>query len=222
MTTFDLDNRLQSLGWCATFAAKFGFLSLWMMLADSVSNKMKLDQRTTRLMPYPEALGDTEKFATKYFYTGCQFYAAILSVMDPTLSFLCVFAMEMAAFGMTLCRKGILTPRGWHRLYFISLWVVYLVVITTKTSSSVFVACICGFTARELRLRLKLNKYMLWGLILLGAELTRTFLGTLSDDISTVSSFQMLSKALFGYGALSTLVDCRWCLTNGHGEVKNK
>ena len=85
-------------------------------------------KRTTNSMAYPKETDSTDILATKYFYTASQFSATVLSLYgSPDLNFICLLAIQGAAFLMTLGRKGIIRTITYHRLYTAALFVPHLV-----------------------------------------------------------------------------------------------
>lgn len=133
------------------------FVCFFMFLADLGTHFHKSDE-TTRAMPY---FGEGKMRVLKSFYMQCQFHATLLSVTDPTLSFFCVFPIEIASFGMTLARKGIVTSFQWHLIYALALWSVYVLMLVNPTTS-LAVAGILGGIAKEVRQHFRVNKYVLW------------------------------------------------------------
>ena len=182
-----------SSAWC-----KILYVWLWMFLADKATQKTKEQGITTRKIPYPSGtlLKDIER--QKSFYVSSQFHATILSITDPEYSFLCVFGIEIAAFAMTLCRKGYLSVLGWHRVYFLSLYSMYIVLSLKQIEPVIFMACMSSVIAKQVRIRTKLNKYMIWAIVIA----TNT----------PINVPNMVIRPVICYGAISSLYECRWCL----------
>lgn len=212
LTTLDLNSAEKNYGFAPVLAAKLAFIYLWMYFADMASKKVQYDQATTRKMPYPEEANNKNIALQKNFYVSCQFHATMLCITDGSLSFLCVFAMEIAAFSMTLCRKGMLSTLGWHRVYFLALWSVYAVVLSSNIEPSVFIALVFAVAAKETRIRMGIDKYLVWALAVLAAGTTHKCLQTYLAGDATLRYFQVVAKLLFGYGALKSVSDCWWCL----------
>mmetsp|Transcript_35834 Transcript_35834/g.107837 ORF Transcript_35834/g.107837 Transcript_35834/m.107837 type:complete len:340 (-) Transcript_35834:52-1071(-) len=87
------------------------------------------EKRTTNSMAYPPSADDDGIRKTKAFYARSQFAAtSMVCSGSPTLAFWPLLAIELAAFMMTMVRKGKTTPLGYHRVYTAALWWPYVVV----------------------------------------------------------------------------------------------
>ena len=143
------------------------YVWFWMFIADKASQMTKESGITMRMIPYPSNASLNDINNQKSFYVSCQFHATMLSITDHRYSFLCVFAIEIAAFAMTLCRKGFLSVIGWHRVYFLSLYSMYIILCITQLNNTILIACLSSIIAKEIRLRTKLNKYIIWVIIIM-------------------------------------------------------
>jgi len=152
----------------ASVMRRIVFVCGFMALADAATLYFRED-KTTRAMPYFDADARRVRML-KSFYMQCQFHATILSVTDPTLSFMSVLPIQLASFGMTLARKSKISSRQWHALYALALASLYLFVPCRPISATVLVAGALGGLAKELRHHLALNKYLLWALTLLAHD----------------------------------------------------
>ena len=141
------------------------------LLADIVTKKLgNKESRTTNSMPYPDGLLKKEIDNTKFFYTCAQVHATLLCINhSSTLCYFCVLAIQMASFMMTLVRKRLASSKQYHCYYTLSLLVPYL--LTNKYNYDVinyteilYVLNFCMFLYP--RIYLKINKYLLWILII--------------------------------------------------------
>jgi Cytochrome b5-like Heme/Steroid binding domain len=101
------------------------------LIADNASSRLRVDEResTTATMPYWDDCSiDTQK-RFKKFYAYCQFMAtlACLAMWNPAWGFAVMLPIQLASLLMTLVRKGILSARGYHIGYTISLCLPYFV-----------------------------------------------------------------------------------------------
>ena len=173
------------------------YVWFWMFIADKASQITKQSGITMRMIPYPSKTSLNDINNQKNFYVSCQFHATILSITDHRYSFLCVFAIEIAAFAMTLCRKGFLSVIGWHRVYFLSLYSMYIILSITQLNNKILLACLSSIIAKEIRLRTKINKYIIWAIIIMT-----------NDIIPPIN----ITKSFIYFGAVINLYQCKWCL----------
>ena len=128
------------------------------------------ERRTTNAMPYPDHAPAEGMKWTKLFYARAQFYAAMWAISGmATMSFLCVFAIEIASFLMTLVRKGWIAPLSYHRAYYFALWIMWPVVIASMAFGVLDAGHVCtvGATTKAIymaRVKGRVSKYILWPL----------------------------------------------------------
>ena len=171
---FALRNSLGSLLLFDSLRSKIFFVCGFMVAADLTTWYFdRSGKKTTRNMPFFET---SRIGALKSFYAQCQFHATFLSVVDPTLSFMCLLPIQLASFGMTLARKGIISSRQWHILYAAALWSLYFFVLCRPVPASVAIAGFLAGISKELRHHLHINKYALWGTCLATHHLTLHYL----------------------------------------------
>jgi hypothetical protein len=127
------------------------------------------DHRTTNAMPYPGGASPALIGTAKWFYAKSQFAAAALAVFGtPSLSFLSVFAIEIAAFLMTLVRKGIIEAHTYHGIYGVSLFIMFPAIVATfhgtdtSTVVPIFRALTACFVVCVMRLEHRIDKYICW------------------------------------------------------------
>ena len=85
------------------------------------------EKRTTNAMAYPDYVSESMQQKIKLNYSMAQMSATISCITeDPTLSFLSLYAIQGAAFLMTLRRKNILSTRSVHFVYQLQLCAAYL------------------------------------------------------------------------------------------------
>ena len=125
-----------------------------------VNNK----ESTTATMPYWEGCSLETQKRFKSFYAYCQFMAtfACLAVGNPAWPLSVLLAIQMASLLMTLVRKGLLSAKGYHIGYTITLVMPWFVALRSlsKAADAVWVAGI-SWTIYQLR-RKGINKYALW------------------------------------------------------------
>ncbi|KAL7470184.1 hypothetical protein ACHAXS_010443 [Conticribra weissflogii] len=123
-------------------------------------------ESTTATMPYWEGASIETQRRFKSFYAYCQFLAtlACLSISNPAWPFAVMLPIQLAAFLMTMVRKGFLSAKSYHVLYTLSLVMPYVVavrdMIYTETLEVVYVF-VLGYLLYRLRC-CGLGKYYLW------------------------------------------------------------
>ena len=166
--------HILGLGHIAPLRVAIGFAT--MIAADLVSNHYRklelIDSTTMRGMPYPN-LASAEHYMKVYygisqlFATAGVFCIAKKWTTDVELAFSTLFAIQLSALLMTLVRKSILEPAGWHFFYALSLGISWVLAFLRYSEfapfSTVFVRMFAkGMVAYVIRFRLDVNKYLLW------------------------------------------------------------
>jgi len=134
------------------------------VLADEATKRLRVNtlESTTATMPYWDgcSVGTQKRF--KSFYAMCQFDAtlACLAVANPAWSLAVLLPIQLASLLMTLVRKSLLSPKGLHICYTLSLMVPYLVAYRS-VGMPIFFMYGLGWLLYQLR-RQGVNKYALW------------------------------------------------------------
>jgi hypothetical protein len=162
------------------------------VLADLATHYYAATKTTMRDMPFPDWVSQRARDRLNLYYSVSQVLATAGLLFSPSMdrAFFILFPIQIAAFLMTLVRKRMLSPLGWHVLYAISLGLNYvhgafaLDALPALFYITSLVFCI-------LRFRYRVNKYLLWGLIGLAQnELVHaTVVSSVQPWISTLSSF---------------------------------
>ena len=148
--------------------ARAAAVGLTIMAADAADVAFRTpgdDYRTTGSMPYWPGCSARRRRLHQLFYAYAQFGATALCLEDgrPFRSLDPCVAIQGAAFLMTLCRKGILTPYGFHCGY--TLQLLYVIVVgvyyddpNERNGERPLVTAALAFLAR----RAGANKYGIW------------------------------------------------------------
>jgi hypothetical protein len=121
-------------------------------------------ESTIRGMPFPED-ADTKIIKRLHvFYAVSQLGATASVFTSPDVCFTSMMPVHVAAFMMTLVRKGKITPRTWHRLYSATLLTVYGIAFMMVPRIFTRLALVIG-CAVQMRFRLRMNKYLVWPLV---------------------------------------------------------
>ena len=119
---------------------KFALIIAHHLLADYITLKYNMNEKTTTRDINWENIPDTSKVIIKKYYAICQILAInalILTDNDKKGSgaiesaFLIMFPIQLSTFLMTLVRKSIISNISWHIFYGLSLLSPFLIVINT-------------------------------------------------------------------------------------------
>lgn len=138
------------------------------IVADEATKRLRSDssESTTATMPYWDGCSVETQKRFKLFYAYCQFMAtlACIAVCSPVWGLAVLLAIQGASLFMTLVRKGLLSPKGYHIAYTITLIMPYFVGFRCQSLMGpwTFPAMLVGgATLFQLR-RQGINKYLLW------------------------------------------------------------
>jgi len=139
-----------------------------MLLADGASAVHAATTTTMRGNPYPPYASLRWIRAFNLFYAISQILATmnVLVATTPDRPFLALLAIQTAPFGMTLVKKGVITQAGWHFWYALALLVNYAYAAASIERGALTTASYVAISAgvAVLRLRYRVNKYLLWTL----------------------------------------------------------
>jgi hypothetical protein len=126
---------------------------------------------TIRDMPFPEFVPSQFVAMVNTFYSQSQILATSYLLFGTSSSqlteyaFLILFPIQMAAFLMTMVKKGIISSVDWHAVYSLSLALPYVyLVLRTKPMENI-PALPIGLMYCFLRINTRLSKYLLWNLL---------------------------------------------------------
>lgn len=157
--------------WCQQQYAKTLRVAIAMgtfIAADAVSWRFRAQDTTMRDMPFPDWISEAWRRKINLFYSVSQVFASLIAVYATNIDqvFLMLFPIQIAAFLMTLVRKGLLSAGGWHLMYALSLGLNYVhgVSLGKHDAPMPFLTLVTIFCV--LRFRLRMNKYALWASIM--------------------------------------------------------
>lgn len=135
-------------------------------VADEGTKRLRVNnmESTTATMPYWDGCSMETQKRFKSFYAYCQFMATLscLAVANPAWPLSVLLAIQMASLLMTLVRKGLLSARGYHIGYTITLVMPWFVGLRSLAYGPEFLAMVpLGWMLYQLRRR-GVNKYALW------------------------------------------------------------
>lgn len=144
------------------FYYKIGVCFGTMIVADLITKQYAEPGDTTmRAMPYAENTSKEDVNNITKFHSNQQVTATIFMICNMESAFSPLFAIQFAAFLMTMVRKSIIRPNNWHLLYSLSLMINVFVCYTFDLSQlvNVFIGINCF---RLLRMKFRMNKYLGW------------------------------------------------------------
>ena len=147
---------------------------LTMILADYTTKCLgegRGNGTTIRDMPFPESVSLQFVTNVNIFYSQAQILAAsylLFGTSSPQLTeyaFLILFPIQMAAFLMTMVKKGIITSVDWHVMYSLSLSLPFLYLLFKTDLMDNIPALPIALIFCFLRINTRLSKYFLWNLL---------------------------------------------------------
>jgi len=119
---------------------KLALILLHHMLADYITLKYNMNEKTTTRDINWENISDNVKSLVKKYYAICQILAINALILTDNekfgsgaieSAFLIMFPIQLSTFLMTLVRKSIISNISWHIFYGLSLLSPFLIVINT-------------------------------------------------------------------------------------------
>lgn len=135
-----------------------------LVAADIVTRTHKSQDTTMRDMPFPPATPTRLITITNFYYSISQILATLNTLYATTIGnpFMLLLPIQLAAFFMTLVRKGILTAGGWHILYALALGYNYYYGKFIDTSYNGYPYWLSAVAIAIFRFKFRTNKYVLW------------------------------------------------------------
>jgi hypothetical protein len=124
---------------------KFALIVVHHILADYITAKYNVNEKTTTRDINWENIPDNIKIIIKKYYAFCQILAInalLLTENDRSGSgaveaaFLVMFPIQLSTFLMTLVRKSIISNISWHVFYALSLLSPFFIIINTINSKN--------------------------------------------------------------------------------------
>jgi hypothetical protein len=176
-----------------------------MLVADQITNVYAEPGDTTmRAMPFSEVTDETSKQKITKFHSAQQVCATIAMLLNMDSAFAPMFAIQFAAFLMTLVRKNIIKPNTWHLLYSWSL-MINVFLYFTMTIKHAIVMATSTYLFRYLRFTNKMNKYIAWIIIFIYIYFINSFpnLETITPNcVSWAIVIYYLTKNIYNSRAL--------------------
>jgi hypothetical protein len=117
-------------------------------------------------MPYDEHITEIEQKKITHMHSSMQIGATLYMLGNIDTAFSPLFAIQLAAFLMTLVRKNIIKANTWHIVYALSLWINAFLYLSPNLSYDFIGEEIMLYTIyTKLFFPLRLNKYIGWTII---------------------------------------------------------
>ena len=134
------------------------------ILADIITkyyNPTGKNGKTMRNMPFDKSISIENQNIITIMHSYSQIGATIFMFGNIDSAFSPMFAIQLAAFLMTLVRKGIIDSYLWHLIYSLSLWINFL--LFTSVTPGWFILFQIIFNIHyNIIFHYKINKYVAW------------------------------------------------------------
>lgn len=126
---------------------------------------------TMRAMPFSETTDEKSRKQITQFHSNQQVSATLYMLWTMESAFSPMFAIQIAAFLMTLVRKSIIRPNTWHLVYSWAL-MINIFIFNTFTISQTLIIFTSTYIFSYLRMKRRMNKYMAWMIVFALIHLT--------------------------------------------------
>ena len=132
-----------------------------MYLADRITAHYRSNSRTMRNMPFDPIVPEEQQQAIVAMHSRMQIGATVFMIGNMNTAFGPLLAIQMAAFLMTLVRKGILHAQTWHLIYSVLLWANFELFPQYSPAHILIQRCVFELHARVFFPN-HVNKYVAW------------------------------------------------------------
>lgn len=161
---------LRSVGCCLVHYYSWGYKNIiiicasTLILADVITkyyNPNSKNGKTMRNMPFEKSIKIEEQNKITMMHSYSQIGATLFMFGNIDSAFSPMFAIQLAAFLMTLVRKGIIDAYIWHLIYSLTLWINYLL-FTSFTPGFFLLLQIIFYIHYCIVFPYNVNKYVAW------------------------------------------------------------
>lgn len=117
--------------------------------------------KTMRNMPFDKSLSLEEQRKVTFMQSCSQIGATLYMFGNIDSAFSPIFAIQLAAFLMTLVRKGIIDSYMWHFIYSLSLWINYILFTCFTPGYFLLLQVIFNFHSYII-FHYRIHKYIAW------------------------------------------------------------
>lgn len=138
-----------------------------MIFADIITflfNEKGKNGKTMRNMPFDKSIPNNLQIDIIRMHSIMQIGATSFMLGNIDTAFSPLFAIQLAAFLMTLVRKSIISTTTWHAIYSLSLWINFGF-FTTLSCDYILLQQIMIHSFQKVFFPYKINKYIAWSLL---------------------------------------------------------
>ena len=145
------------------------YITMWNAdLITYVYNPNGKNGKTMRNMPFDDNISKEDQDSVTFMHSTMQIGATTFMLLTMDSAFSAMFAIQLAAFLMTLVRKNIISSRAWHILYAFSLWINIFIFLTPKLNIDLIVTqSSMYFIYKNFFFKYRFNKYYAWSVLYL-------------------------------------------------------
>ena len=139
---------------------------LTMFLADIITynyNKEQKNGKTMRNMPFNNDIPISLQNEITFIHSSMQIGATTFMLGNMESAFAPLFAIQLAAFLMTLVRKSIISAKMWHSIYTLTLW-INIILYKTLPLSFIFIQTFMYHNFKFFFFPNRVNKYISWSI----------------------------------------------------------
>ena len=164
---------LRSIIACNIFYYNFSFIYIiltcftTLMVADIISWNYNIEGKngkTIRNMPFESNIDKTVQLEVVKMQSMMQIGATTFMFGTIETAFSPLFAIQLAAFLMTLVRKSIISTTSWHTIYSLSLW-INIAFFTTLPTEFILIQQFMIHSFHYVFFPYRINKYIAWSII---------------------------------------------------------
>ena len=124
-------------------------------------NKTIKNGKTMRNMPFDKSIDVIKQNEIITMQSYHQIGATLFMFGNIDTAFSPMFAIQIAAFLMTLVKKNIINAKVWHFIYTLSLWINYIL-LSSVTPSFVIMTVFLTHVHIYIIFKYRINKYIAW------------------------------------------------------------
>lgn len=129
-----------------------------------IYNPQGKNGKTMRNMPFEKNLDENLQIKVVNMHSMMQIGATSFMFGTIETAFSPLFAIQIAAFLMTLVRKSIISTTTWHAIYSLTLW-INIGFFTTLSCEYMLIQQIIFRSFQHVFFRYKINKYIAWSFV---------------------------------------------------------
>ena len=161
---------LRSVACCLVFFYNYHFIYTIIICASTILsadlitiyyNYSGKNGKTMRNMPFDNSISFKEQNKITFMQSCSQIGATLYMFGNIDSAFSPLFAIQLAAFLMTMVRKGIIDSYMWHFIYSLSLWINYILITSFTPGYFVLLQILFNFHCFVI-FHYRIHKYIAW------------------------------------------------------------